>query len=211
VKRTQLARKTPMSRGKGFGGQRIVMTVRDESASLSAATHDPEAARRALANRQRSIDAGSPALAPAPELSKAAPRPKHTGFHPSTRQIILDRDGMACARCGIPVDTSSVGYSLQHRDNRGMGGTRDTRINLPSNGLTLCGSGTTGCHGWTEENPTEAERLGYAVQSWADPKTVPVFALGKWYLLDNNGGKRRCLPPADYDAHSVAARKGWTE
>lgn len=208
MKRTPLVRKKPMDRGKGLRTMRgvpafVVVSVMDEAVAI-----DFSAAAEALANRERSRAAGSPTWVGPVETSRRTPKPASTGFAPTTRQIILERDRYACVRCGIPVDTSSVGYSLQHRDNRGMGGTTDPAINLPSNGITLCGSGTTGDHGWAEEHPREAERLGYAVQSWADPATVPVLVRGLgWVLLDACGHRRPCPAPPDGDAHAVARRK----
>jgi hypothetical protein len=210
VKRTPLVRKTPMNRSKGIRTMRgvpasQVLTFVDEAAQM-----DLSAAADALANRQRSVEQGSPTWTGEVETSQRAPKPTRTGFAPVTRQIILERDRYACVRCGIPVDTSSVGYSLQHRDNRGMGGTTDPSINLPSNGIVLCGSGTTGCHGWVESHPDEATGNGWAVLAWADPITVPVRYRHGWYLLDRRGGMQviadGIIP--DNGAHTIAKRKG---
>lgn len=201
MKRTPLARKTPMNRGKGMRGQRIAVAAVDEVRVLDLA-----AAAKALGHQQASA-AVPREHAPVPEVSKPARRPSSTGFPAGVRTIILDRDGYACARCGIPVDTSSVGYSLQHRDNRGMGGTDDPAINRPANGIVLCGSGTTGCHGWTEEHPIAAARHGFAVESWAASTSVPVRYPHGWFSLDNHGSKWACSPPLDNDAHQCATRK----
>jgi hypothetical protein len=145
---------------------------------------------------------------PVPKPEKVA-KVRPTGFPPVVRQMILDRDLLACARCGISIDRDGwPGYSLQHRDNRGSGGTSDPRANLAGNGLTLCGSGVTGCHGWAEDNETAACLLGYAVKSWAEPTSVPVYVHGRgWHLLDNNGGRTVCTEPPGGDAHAVAKRK----
>lgn len=133
---------------------------------------------------------------------------RSTGFPDVTRVQIINRDGGRCQRCGADVTAGRwPGYSLQHRDNRAMGGTSDPAINLPGNGLVLCGSGTTGCHGRVEHYPTEAEREGFAVASWADPTTVPVNTHTGWWLLDNDGHRTRTTPPPDGDAHAVAKKK----
>lgn len=89
------------------------------------------------------------------------------------------RDLGRCARCG-----SASPLTVQHRRGRGSGGD-----NRASNLLTLCGSGTTGCHGWTEANPAEADRLGYSVPPGEDPAEWPVEhnAWGRVLLLDDGG------------------------
>lgn len=38
----------------------------------------------------------------------------------------------------------------------------------------LCGSGTTGCHGWAEHFPAEAEPDGWALPSTAAPELVAI-------------------------------------
>lgn len=66
-----------------------------------------------------------------------------------------------------------------------MGGTRWPGVNLPSNLLTLCGSGTTGCHGWVEAHPAWATAHGWSVPRWqtADVATVPVWTWRGWVQL----------------------------
>lgn len=68
--------------------------------------------------------------------------------------------------------------------NRSQGGTW-----APSNGLHLCGSGTTGCHGWITDHPLLAVQHGLAVRSWQTPADVPVrLAAHGLVLLDDKGG-----------------------
>lgn len=209
-----------MNRGSGF--KRVTIQGRPRS------THDDgtmtmdlpdtpatdrwvEAARVALERRQQSA-AAERTFAPVAETSQRAARPSSTGFPAGVRSLILERDRYACVRCGIPVDAGTIGYSLQHRDNRGMGGTTDPAINLPSNGIVLCGSGTTGCHGWVEEHPDEATGNGWAVLAWADPISVPVRYRHGWYLLDQRGGMQviadGIIP--NNGAHTIADRKDRT-
>lgn len=110
-----------------------------------------------------------------------------TGPSVATRRLVLERDGGACAWCGRVV--AEWGYSLQHRRARGMGGTRRRDANSPANLVTVCGSATTGCHGWVEAHPAEAERRGFRLRQWADPADVPVmYAGGAWFRLDHVGG-----------------------
>lgn len=82
--------------------------------------------------------------------------------------------------------------STQHRVARGMGGTRWAGINLPSNLLTLCGSGTTGCHGWVEAHPVWATAHGWSVPRWEadEVATVPVWTWRGWVYLERIGALR---------------------
>jgi hypothetical protein len=54
-----------------------------------------------------------------------------------------------------------------------MGGSRRADTNSPANLLMLCGSGTTGCHGWVEGHRAEARTAGLIVSQWDDPEAVP--------------------------------------
>jgi hypothetical protein len=76
-----------------------------------------------------------------------------------------DRTCRRCEKCG-----SAGPLSHHHRIKRSHGGEW-----LPSNIVVLCGSGTTGCHGWVEHHPAEANALGWALQPHEDPLVVPVF------------------------------------
>lgn|SRR5690606_11338268 len=112
---------------------------------------------------------------------------RRTGPTAATRRLVLERDGGACAWCGGVVGGGA--YSLQHRRARGMGGTRRRDANSPANLVTVCGSATTGCHGWIESHPGEAERRGFRLRQLADPVDVPVmYAGGAWFRLDHVGG-----------------------
>ena len=44
-----------------------------------------------------------------------------------------------------------------------MGGS--ALLERPSNLVRLCGTGTTGCHGWVGRNQTESLRLGYQLHT----------------------------------------------
>lgn len=103
------------------------------------------------------------------------------------RDLVWDRDGGACAWCGGGV--SPGWHSLQHRRARGMGGTRRRDANSAVNLVLVHGSGTTGCHGWIEAHPREAERRGFRLRQFADPEVVPVlYAGGVWVRLGASGG-----------------------
>lgn len=74
------------------------------------------------------------------------------------------------------------GTNAHHRKNVSQGGTDEL-----SNLLLVCGSGTTGCHGWITEHPGEAKRMGWSMWRSNDPPFVPVFYRGSWARLDNTG------------------------
>lgn len=99
-----------------------------------------------------------------------------SGFSKADVATIVDRDGAACARCGRAVDLHArgVAWSIHHRRPRGMGGSKNPAVNATTNGVVLCGSGTTGCHGWVESHRDEARQQGWLVPQWRDPADVPV-------------------------------------
>lgn len=101
------------------------------------------------------------------------------------RETVLTRDGLACVRCGCSIYLH--GYSLHHRRPRGMGGSRRPDTDQPANLLTLCGSGTTGCHGWTEREREKARDAGFLLRQNQTPSGVPVQTIRGPLLLDNHG------------------------
>lgn len=116
---------------------------------------------------------------------------RYTGPDQATVDLVLERDKNSCVYCGKGVSTEpgqrGMFWSIQHRDPRGAGGTSNPDVNLPSRLVVLCGSGTTGCHGWAEENRREAEALGLLLRDGDDPYTTPVST---WYgvaFLDDKG------------------------
>mgnify|MGYP002652428084 CR=1 FL=1 len=113
---------------------------------------------------------------------------RKTGPSAETRQIVFDRDRAQCVRCGR--DVSTYPSNFQHRRPRGMGGTSDPTVNLPSNGIVLCGSGTTGCHGWVESHREEAHEYGWSIPWWVDATAYPVrYPDGHSYYLTDDGRK----------------------
>lgn len=101
--------------------------------------------------------------------------------------LTTERDGGCCVKCG----RAGV-MSRDHRLNRSQGGLTTT-----ANLQLLCGTGTTGCHGWFTSHPAEAVREGWGVPMWADPHEYPArrwlstgvgtLRLG-WVLYDHLGG-----------------------
>lgn len=96
----------------------------------------------------------------------------------SIRAAALDRDGNRCAKC---AGWSAEGMNLHHRQLRSQGGK-----NVLSNLISLCGSGTTGCHGWVHASPAKSRDLGLIVPSWAEPDEMPVRTWHGLVLLTND-------------------------
>lgn len=88
-------------------------------------------------------------------------------FNPAARAAIIETGWGRCIGCGRPDVTT------QHRRARGMGGTSDLSIGHPANGVPLCGSGTTGCHGFTEHHPRVAALLGWRLTHGEAALTAP--------------------------------------
>lgn len=109
-----------------------------------------------------------------------------TGPSRQATETVDRRDDWSCARCGKSLLGRPA--SRHHRQSR-RGGNHE-----PSNLLLLCGSGTTGCHGWAHRHPEKAYAEGWSVRtnSSALPWMVPVFYhRAEWVLLGDAGGVKR--------------------
>lgn len=102
---------------------------------------------------------------------------RKTGPTRETVARVLERDGYACRRCGHDPQ------QVHHRKPRGMGGTRDPRINACSNLVALCQV----CHTYIEMNRAWARSEGWLVQQWADPETIPLVSRGRVLWLTDDG------------------------
>lgn len=80
------------------------------------------------------------------------------------------RDGYRCVRCGRSL--ASFPGSRHHRRMRSQ--SDRTHAHDVENLILLCGSGTTGCHGWVHAHPADAYALGLLVHSYEDPAETPV-------------------------------------
>ena len=132
-----------------------------------------------------------------------------------TRRQVLARDGCKCAICGRSIDTEWSGFSIHHRRMRshGSGYESPPQAEKPPGDvgftlLTLCGSGTTGCHGWVHAHPNRAYQLGYLVSMSDDPIGQPVYyRTGGWQQLHADGTRHPCPPPENLPTH-IDIKKG---
>lgn len=107
-------------------------------------------------------------------------------FTAAQRAVIWHRAQGCCEVCGYRLP--EVGWNAHHRRGRGMGGT--SLVQSVADGLAVCGSGTTGCHGWIEDHFTWAWERGYKVRrnGLLPPHLWPVLhARHGWVLLGHDG------------------------
>lgn len=130
---------------------------------------------------------------------KPAKRATDTGPDAPTVDLVLDRDQHSCVLCGGGVgDRRGTDYSIHHRLLRSQGVN-----NSPSNLITLCGSGTTECHGAVHAKPKWARSFGgWLLRSTDNPAVYPVLIerASRWVLLTNNGYYVTTAAPSDVAA-----------
>jgi hypothetical protein len=73
-----------------------------------------------------------------------------------------------------------------HRDPRGEGGTKIKET--AATYLAVCGSGTTGCHGWIEQHRYAAGIRGWLVFMGETCEDKPCLVHGRWIRLRPDGG-----------------------
>lgn len=88
-----------------------------------------------------------------------------------TRDLLAQRSGGACELCG------QAATNAHHRAPRGMGGTT-RNIHTVEWLLHICGSGTTGCHGWIETHRERSYHHGWLMRRHQRPETSPVWIYG---------------------------------
>lgn len=113
------------------------------------------------------------------------------------RALVLSRDSGYCARCGVNV--SNVPSAVHHRRSKGMGGSRDHRINDPRNLVLVCGRGNepTGCHGQIHSNAVQAREDGWTLRSLDDLDQPMRTVLGSGLLLLEDGTRQDYWPADD--------------
>jgi hypothetical protein len=104
---------------------------------------------------------------------------------------VLDRDGMVCRRCARSL--LHLRASKHHRRPKGMGGGDPIYYDRPDNIVLVCGSGTTGCHGWIHAHPTHSYATGWLIRHGSDeePSEIPLTDVGgREFFLTEEGGIR---------------------
>lgn len=99
---------------------------------------------------------------------------------------VRERDGQCCIRCGkLLLGERGRDWSIQHRVPRSGGGSND-----PENLLSVCGSGTTGCHSHMESYRAEALQNGWLVSRYSNPACVAVLVdqQRRWVYLTPDFG-----------------------
>lgn len=126
--------------------------------------------------------------------------------------VVVREDGK-CFRCGkqvaiyedetyhnLPVVKRIAEFSIHHRKPRGMGGSNSMDINIFPNLIVLCGTGTTGCHGWVEANREEAYRDGLLLHGGlSNPILDPAFSEYRGSWIDLTTGKCIVVTPPEID------------
>lgn len=122
--------------------------------------------------------ARSTALTRTQQAAKRQKRAPRTPEEVRARRLVAQRSGGVCEVCAAAAATN-----WHHRKNASQGGPWTA-----SNGLHLCGSGSTGCHGRITENPKTSQEQGWSVSSHMDPLRTPVWlARHGWVFLDDHG------------------------
>lgn len=104
----------------------------------------------------------------------------------ATCDLVDARDECCCVRCGRSL-YSVLTFSRHHRRMRSH---PFPGLHLPGNVIDVCGSGSTGCHGYIHEHPAESYEMGWLVRGTSDvlPTEVPMLtALHGWVLIDDAG------------------------
>lgn len=108
------------------------------------------------------------------------------------RELVAIRDGHYCARCGRSI--TNYPHSVHHRFARGMGGSRDPRVNDPRNLIRVCGTGTTGCHGHIHSRPTQSREHGWIVSDLGELATPMRSKYGSRITLFEDGRREDIWP-----------------
>ena len=115
--------------------------------------------------------------------------PKSAHLWGALRQLVWERAGGRCERCGLTLPPE---WECHHRKLRSQGG-RDALVNLIALHMRCHNAGETGS---VHHSPGKAYDLGYLVRSHQTPEATPLLLHGKrWVLLDHDGGYSETAPP----------------
>lgn len=127
-----------------------------------------------------------------------------TGFSKRVREIITERAGGSCERCG----RRTWDMQVHHRRPRGAGGSRRPETNQAANGVLLDGD----CHRGIESNRTAALSDGWLVAQCDTPATVPVFRRGVYVWLNDDGSITHVRPDEPLDiTEKLTILRAYTE
>ncbi|WP_279106188.1 HNH endonuclease [Mobiluncus curtisii] len=129
------------------------------------------------------------------------------------RANVVAREDGRCFRCGkqvaiyedetyhnLPVVKRVDVFSFHHRKPRGMGGSNSPDINISPNLIVLCGTGTSGCHGWVESHREQAYKEGLLIHSGiGNPILTPAFSEYRKSWIDLTTGKYIVATPPEID------------
>lgn len=130
-----------------------------------------------------------------------------TGFSPEQKAGILQREGSFCAMYGRNPKCRRQATTVNHRLNRGAGGTSDrgTGKNGTENGCAICWD----CNGAIEDNAdlsVEAQRLGVKLRDGDDPTRIPMWCVffHQWVQLRDDALYLTGITDDTLDAHEIA-------
>jgi hypothetical protein len=84
--------------------------------------------------------------------------------------------------------------SIHHRINRGSGGS--AKLERPSLLIRMCGTGTTGCHGWVTNEPRQAGKWGWLLPKNnpdIDPEQERILLYDGWHILADDGSRHQLI------------------
>jgi hypothetical protein len=179
VNRTQIRRKRPLKAGRPPQRTRPLARAASLQPVPWSRVVPPlpagDGKARGAAKRKAGSATGSLIAAPPSE------------FTPKVKLLVRKRAGRGdvfdaqCEACGAWL--GEHGGEIQHRDARGMGGSKDPVTNSAANGALLCGHGAapirSGCHGACEDNDRDMLGMGFWLEEGQDPRTEPIMLHGK--------------------------------